>query len=345
MCTASILWAAVYVSHCSRNAGKSEPMRKTALALTLISALLISVLTGTLLIQNGAITFGAQGQSFNSNTIVNGSPVANITIQSPENMTYNVNNVTLAFTIECDVLPLENFSGSVNYQFFMHGVVLDYNPSNLVNLILARATNGETVGEIPDNVSTSLSSLGNNLYAGNTALTDLSQGAHNVTVWVSVYQYIISDFLGTTYPNYEGAVLSTVSFNIDSIPPHITILSPETEVYNTSDVPLDFTVNKAVSQISYSLDGHQNITTTGNMTLTGLSNGAHNVTVYATDEAGNVGTSQTINFTIAKSEPFPTALVTAVSGASVVIVIVVGLLVHFKKRKPKTHRIIEGQTT
>jgi hypothetical protein len=306
-------------------------MSRKQVALAFILLFMVLLLGGTLLIQNGVITFMAQGQTSNSNTIVNGSPDANITIQSPENTTYNIINVTLAFTIECDALPRENFSGVLNSQFFMYGVVLDYNPSNLVNLILARATNGETVHETPDNVSTSFSSLGNNLYAGDTDLTDLSQGAHNVTVWVSVYQYIISDFLGIPYPNYEGAVLSTVSFNIDSIPPHITILSPETKAYNTSNVPLDFTVNKAVSQISYSLDGHQNITTEGNITLTRLSNGLHKVTIYATDSYGNVGASQTVSFTVSKPESFPTSVVIAV--ILVAVAISVSLLIYRRHRK------------
>ena len=85
-------------------------MSRKLVALAFILSFLVLLLGGTLLIQNGAITFRAQGQTSNSNTIVNGSPDANITIQSPENMTYNVNNVTLAFTIECDVPPFENFS-------------------------------------------------------------------------------------------------------------------------------------------------------------------------------------------------------------------------------------------
>jgi hypothetical protein len=68
------------------------------------------------------------------------------------------------------------------------------------------------------------------------------------------------------------------------------------------------------------------------MTLTGLSNGSHNVTVYATDEAGNVGTSQTINFTIAKPESFPTTLVAVASVASVAVIGVI-LLIYFRKRK------------
>jgi len=201
-------------------------MIRKLIALASILSLLVSVLGGTLLIQNGAVTCDAQGQHSNSNIIVNGSQVANITVQSPENMTYNANNVTLAFTIECDVLPRDNVSANLNIysafsgniSFFTYGVVLDYNPSNLLKLILNYATNGETVHETPNNVSISFSSLGNNFYAGDTTLTDLTQGAHNVTIWVSVYHWIISDFLGTPYPNYEGAVLSTVSFTISPTP-------------------------------------------------------------------------------------------------------------------------------
>jgi len=297
-------------------------LKRKALVITLILSLLVSVLAGTLLIQNAARIFIVQGDiTSNGNTIIEGNPSANITIQSPENKTYNENNVTLAFTIESGVLPMENFSWSVFYQFFLHGVVLDYDTSKLVNLILWWGS--APIGSIPDNVSTSLSSLGNNVYVGNATLTGLSQGAHNVTVWVSVYQFMLS------YDNYEGAVLSTVSFNIDSIPPHVTILSPENKAYNTSDVPLDFTVNKTASQITYSLDGNENITATGNMTLTQLSNGAHNVTVYATDEAGNVGASETVHFSVDAPAPFPTTLVIAPIAS---VVVGVGLLVYFKKR-------------
>jgi hypothetical protein len=54
------------------------------------------------------------------------------------------------------------------------------------------------------------------------------------------------------------------------------------------------------------------------------------LTIYAKDEAGNVGTSETILFTV--DVPFPTTLVVAASGASVAIV-GIGLFVYFKKRK------------
>ena len=208
--------------------------------------------------------------------------------------------------------------------FSFYGVALDYNTSDVVNQVVS---NVYGINEFPDNVLTSLTSLGNNLYAGNATLNDLSQGNHTVTVWDAVY----FDMLSYTY--YTASIFSTVSFNIDSIPPSISILSPETKSYSTYNVPLNFTINKTVSQISYSLDGHQNITTTGNMTLTGLSNGAHNITVYATDDAGNVGSSQTINFSIAA---FPILTVAAVSGAIAILVAAAGLLVY---RRSKTNSL------
>jgi hypothetical protein len=128
---------------------------------------------------------------------------------------------------------------------------------------------------------------------------------------------------------------SKVNFVVDATSPKVSVLSLENKTYDTSDLPFSFSVNEPVSQMAYSLDGQENVTITGNTTLSGLSFGAHNVTVYATDNAGNTGTSQTITFTIAKpelqSEPFPTPMFIAPMGA--VAVVGIGLLVYFKKRK------------
>jgi hypothetical protein len=79
------------------------------------------------------------------------------------------------------------------------------------------------------------------------------------------------------------------------------------------------------------LDGGETLTVEGNTTLTGLSNGEHNVTVYAADLAGNNGTSETRYFNIDVPEPFPTAPV--VASAATVAAISAALLVYFKKHK------------
>lgn len=85
----------------------------------------------------------------------------------------------------------------------------------------------------------------------------------------------------------------------DTTPPTIIIISPENKTYITTSIPLTFTVNEPTSWIGYSLDNQANITITGNITLIGLSEGAHSIIVYANDTAGNMGASKTVYFTVA----------------------------------------------
>jgi len=134
----------------------------------------------------------------------------------------------------------------------------------------------------------------------------------------------------TYYVGYKISSSSVVNFTIDTTPPSISVLAMENKTYDTSDVSLSFTANEPVSQTSYSLDGQDNVTIAGDTILTGLSEGAHNITVYATDNAGNIGASEIITFTIAKPEPLPTTMIIAPIVS--VVVIGVGLLVYFKKR-------------
>jgi len=96
---------------------------------------------------------------------------------------------------------------------------------------------------------------------------------------------------------------------------------------------LNFTVNKEVSWMGYSLDGQDNVTVSGNTTVSEMVNGLHNVTVYAMDEFENIVASATVFFRVElpKIEPFPTTLV--VVSITTVSAIGVGLLIYFKKRK------------
>jgi hypothetical protein len=67
-----------------------------------------------------------------------------------------------------------------------------------------------------------------------------------------------------------------------------------------------------------------------------LPNGSHNVTVYANNTFGNMGASETINFTVdipeptTKPRPFPTTLV--IGSVVAVTVVSLGPLVYFRKR-------------
>jgi hypothetical protein len=65
--------------------------------------------------------------------------------------------------------------------------------------------------------------------------------------------------------------------------PEIQFFSLQNKSYNSSSVSLDFCMHKPILELSYSLDGKQNVTITGNYTIANLSNGFHNVTIYAND--------------------------------------------------------------
>jgi ABC-type sulfate transport system substrate-binding protein len=84
----------------------------------------------------------------------------------------------------------------------------------------------------------------------------------------------------------------------DCVPPEVTIISPEEgRTYETTSVDLIYTVNEPTRWAGYSLDGAENIMLIGNTTLDELPNGLHNLTIYAEDLAGNVG-SNTVNFEV-----------------------------------------------
>lgn len=83
----------------------------------------------------------------------------------------------------------------------------------------------------------------------------------------------------------------------------IEIISPENKTYATNSIPLIFTINKEASWIGYVLDGQENVTICGNVTLIDLSDGAHDVIVYAKDKCCKVGVSNKVCFGVDTTPP------------------------------------------
>jgi hypothetical protein len=123
----------------------------------------------------------------------------------------------------------------------------------------------------------------------------------------------------------------------DSTAPEIAVVSPENKTYYTANVTLNFTANEPVFSVHYTLDGETAVEISGNTTIAGLAIGVHNITVSAVDAAGNMGVSETINFTIAKEpETFSIRLAAAAIVVAAVVLVAavgVGLSAYFKKRK------------
>jgi hypothetical protein len=244
-----------------------------------------------------------------------------ITVQSPENETYAADNVSLSFDVEVSDPSSISASYISDVSVWVSEVYYetDWNQDNV---------------SVYNNTSF-FNLLSSFVFSGN--LTDIPGGNHCVVVHATETGLYVggsvpgsNDLYRYQYQFYMGSQFA-INFTVDTSSPRISVLSIQNKTYDTTDVPLKFTVNEQASWMGYSLNGQDNVTIIGNTTLTELTEGEHSLTVYATDYAGNVGATETVTFTVAKPEPFPTA--TVVASAATVAAISAALLVYFKKRR------------
>jgi hypothetical protein len=259
-----------------------------------------------------------------------------IIVSSPiQNATYNSTNVSLNFT----VTKPDNWFGPDRGNYTVEYVF------GKIKSVYYAVDSGKNKSITVDEGDLFYSTIPAQRAFSFSFSLNLTSGQHKVTIGVKAdTYYIVNPFSSSPASVVVWGNSDPVIFTVNLLKP--VIVAPENIVYNESSVPLEFTLDTSVSSwVGYSLDGKDNATIQGNTTLTGLSNGEHNVTVYANDTFGNIGASQPVNFTVAlppEMKSFPTATVAAVSGASAVVV-VAALLVYFKKRRPKLSTLSKGK--
>jgi len=142
----------------------------------------------------------------------------------------------------------------------------------------------------------------------------LPQGSHNITAQIWNYQ-----------DNYGNG---TNSFFVDSIAPVVTVQNP------TGSVSSPYNVNYVTDELNldscwYSTDDGSNTTipSCGNFTDTAAV-GSHNITVYANDTLGNIGSGTSAFSVSAPVVPPATGMVTGATAAVYMILpILLGLLI------------------
>ena len=174
----------------------------------------------------------------------------------------------------------------------------------------------------------------------------------------SILAVVLSLFSGANAVQFDYSQFESLPYTL----PIVTVTSPSANaLYNSPDVPLNVTVqirsiiypgnNERLRWLNYSLDGQVPIPVTlvgpselmppyyyhGNGLLSSLFDGNHNLTVYGETYVGGLNGyfNETFSFTVNKTIiPEPDSLPTSLTIASLVTVIVVGivLLVCFKKR-------------
>ncbi len=133
-----------------------------------------------------------------------------------------------------------------------------------------------------------------------------------------------------------------ITFNSTLLTSNITtlevlVLSPKNTTYPDTDLVLSCQFNKEVTKTSYILDGVKNITFTGDIILTDLSPGNHQLIVYAQDQTGIIKASETIMFTI---KPHPSILV--VISLSLVGIVGLTLIITATKQKDTKKEVQES---
>jgi hypothetical protein len=132
------------------------------------------------------------------------------------------------------------------------------------------------------------------------------------------------DFYRGAYQNESGNDgIGDVPYNIDAsnidhYPPitswptslSIRLISPQNMTYYSSSIPICFTLTKPASWIGYSLDNQQNMTISSN-TILAVSDGLHQIVMYANDSLGTMVSSEIVHFTVASSlhDPYQTSFI------------------------------------
>jgi hypothetical protein len=131
-----------------------------------------------------------------------------------------------------------------------------------------------------------------------------------------------------------------IFFSIDTIPPEIVIILPLNQTYSSTDIQFTFSVNEPTKELAYRLDNNTLTPVIGNVSLPALTNGSHDLTIYATDEVGN-SDSKTVYFNIAT---FPLIVVIAAIAVAIIISATGYLFYHRKKTGFKEEKVLSAET-
>ena len=152
-------------------------------------------------------------------------------------------------------------------------------------------------------------------------------------------------FTGVNFGDEGVASLWLVKTEIqatpDNAPPTIVVLSPKNQTYETAPY-LTFTTDEPVSWMGYRIDDGAQTTVTGNTTLSGLPVGTHKLVVYANDNSGNAGTSETVYFTTTSTNPPNASPTQSASQSSILISSPTSQQTFTKPDVPLTFTVTEG---
>jgi hypothetical protein len=130
-------------------------------------------------------------------------------------------------------------------------------------------------------------------------ITDLPKGVHSLSIYGQTNLAETRHSKGVPLSNFTV----TNYFIVDSAIPMIHVLSPEPKTYDSTGMLLEFKSDIPFSWVGFSLDNSQVITSLATLSLNSLLDGPHSLRMYGNDSAGDLYTSQTVDFTVRDHDP------------------------------------------
>jgi hypothetical protein len=293
-------------------------MKRTALALTLILSLLASMIAGMQTLRIAKANF---------------LPAPSIEIICPNYYEPYHSNYVMA---QIDVRVLQDS---------LEIISISYSLDDKTCVSLTNITKSSLVTFGPDGYGFVVSTR--------FILKNLSEGNHTLKAYS----------LDSSGNNMSTSMMFTVDLSYWSPYPYnnprLLLLSPENQTYSGSELPLVFFMNGEIQSAYYFLDkeGIEPVSVNGNVTLTGLSEGSHEIYVCASNGIGgwatkvasfNIEAAQTGTPSILENQI--STIVVAIIAITIasIIAVGIGLLVYFKKRKHariNKHSEIEQSST
>ncbi|MCP3682416.1 MAG: S8 family serine peptidase [bacterium] len=266
-----------------------------------------------------------------------------VTLTSPQSMTYDTRTLTLSFYVsEATSWCGYSLNGGANVtasngQSFIadegaNNFVLycndgagntgtdsvsfntDTTPPDPINFVVEKVP-GETSVEISWQQSSASDFKSYKIYRLNSQFSDVSAATliktetnKGVMLFTNTglaseatyhYAVTVDDLLG----NEDKAIVSKSATIDDTIPPTISIISPQDTTYSQVEIAFEYFVSEPVNLCIYSLNGAANVTISSNTTIVGIE-GDNELRIRCTDFADNIGIKN-VDFRVNTQAPAP----------------------------------------
>jgi hypothetical protein len=236
---------------------------------------LLTIIGITAFLTCGLITQSCSAETLNIGEAINNNLTSSniFNVYSPKEICYNTSGILLNFSLTAHTI------GTIAYS-------IDNQEIQSIQTNYLTKTGDQSEPFLNKSETNQLTVVGNAIFE------NLQNGNHKICLYIG---HLVHHNL------YEVEAYTEINFQIQA---PAALLIQKNSSYASDSIPLELTVSEPAC-LFCSVDNQANYTIVGNTTLNGLSDGLHNVTIFARNDAGSWCTSNTIGFEILEHQETP----------------------------------------